>query len=171
MDDGSTRESQSVTTDAWSPVEIAARVESVGVAKARAGLLKVLVLSVLAGAFISLGAVFFIVVITGSELGFGVTRMLGGFAFSLGLILVVVAGAELFTGNNLVAMAWASRHIRLRELLQNWLLVYAGNVVGALGTVALVRLGLVGELGGGAVAETALAIGRAKAEIGFVQIA
>jgi len=159
----------SVNTDAWSPSEIAARVESVGVSKARADRLSILVLSVLAGAFISLGALFYTVVVTGSELGLGVTRLLGGLAFSLGLILVVVAGAELFTGNNLVSMAWASRLIRLPELLRNWVLVYAGNVLGALGTVALVKIGAVDGLGEGAVGETALAIGRAKAELGIVQ--
>lgn len=137
--------------------------------KVRAPHVQVLLLSVLAGAFIALGAIFFIVVVTGSELGFGVTRLAGGVAFSTGLILVVVAGAELFTGNNLVAMAWASRLVRLDELLRSWALVYAGNVLGALGTVAFLSLGGVDELGGGAVGETALAIGRAKAELGFVR--
>ena len=99
--------------------------------------LSVFVLAVLAGAFIALGAVFATTVMAGgSELPFGVTRLLGGLAFSLGLILVVVAGAELFTGNNLVVMAWASRRVSTRRLLGNWALVYAGNFVGALGTVA-----------------------------------
>ena len=158
-----------MSDDAWSPREIAARVESVGVAKAQANPLTVLVLAVLAGAFVSLGAAFYTVVVTDSRLGLGVTRLLGGLAFSLGLILVVVAGAELFTGNNLVAMAWASRLVRLRELLRNWLLVYTGNVVGALGTVLLIRLGRVDALGGGAVGETALLIGRTKASLGMVQ--
>jgi len=160
-----------MNTDAYSPVEIAARVESVGVAKARADLLTVLLLSVLAGAFISLGAIFFLVVVTGSELGFGVTRLLGGLAFSLGLILVVVAGAELFTGNNLVAMAWASRMITAGELLRNWLVVYVGNVLGAIGTAIFVWLGGVDQLGGGAVGATALAVGQAKAELGVLQAA
>ncbi|MFT7679607.1 MAG: formate transporter [Planctomycetota bacterium] len=158
-----------MNSDAWSPDQIAARVESLGVAKARSSLVRLLVLSVLAGAFISLGAVFYLVVVTGSELGFGVTRLLGGLAFSTGLILVVVAGAELFTGNNLVSMAWASRLISLRELLRNWILVYAGNVLGALGTVALVRMGGIADLGNGAVGETALAIGHAKAGVGIIQ--
>lgn len=162
-------DAHSVTSDAWAPREIAARVESVGVSKARADILSVLVLAVLAGAFISLGALFYLVVVTGSDLGFGVTRLLGGLAFSLGLVLVVVAGAELFTGNNLISMAWVSRHISLGELLRNWCVVYVGNVVGALGTVALVKLGSVDGLGGGAVGETALAIGRAKANLGIVQ--
>lgn len=157
----------SPSTDAWSPSEIADRVEALGVKKAHEDLISVFVLAILAGAFISLGALFFLVVVTGSELGFGVTRLLGGLAFSLGLILVVVAGAELFTGNNLVSMAWASGHIRLSELLRNWVIVYLGNVVGALGTVALVHAGSIAGLGGGAVGETAMEIGRAKAAIGF----
>ena len=154
-----------MTNDAWAPAEIAGRIETLGVTKARADLASVLTLSVLAGAFISMGALFFTVVVTGSELGFGLTRMLGGLAFSLGLILVVVAGAELFTGNNLVAMAWASRRITGRELLRNWAVVYLGNVLGCLATVALVLAAGSDGLGGGAVGETALAIGRAKADL------
>ena len=111
-------------------------------------------LAVLAGAFISLGALLYTVVITGSTLGFGATRLLGGIGFSLGLILVVVAGAELFTGNNLVAMAWASRLVTFREVVRSWAIVYVGNLIGALATVALVVVGRVHEFGGGAVAET-----------------
>lgn len=152
-------------SDAYPPEEIARRVERLGVAKARAETLTLLVLAVLAGAFISLGGLFFTVVVTGSTLGFGPTRLLGGVAFALGLILVVVAGAELFTGNNLIAMAWASRLIGARDVLRNWLLVYAGNVVGCLGTVLLVVWGDLASLGDGAVGETALRIARAKAEL------
>jgi formate transporter len=154
-----------MNTDAWSPAEIAARVETVGVTKARTDAVSVFVLAVLAGAFISIGALFFTVVVTDSTLGFGVTRLIGGLAFSLGLVLVVVAGAELFTGNNLVAMAWASRRISARELLRNWVLVYAGNVVGALGTVLLVTLAQTDRLGDGDVGRTALAIAHAKADL------
>lgn len=151
--------------DAYTPAQIAARVAEVGVKKARTDALTLLLLATLAGAFIALGAVFFTVVVTGSTLGLGPTRLLGGGAFSLGLVLVVVAGAELFTGNNLIAMAWASGLIRSAELLRNWLIVYAGNVLGSLGTVALVTLGGVHNLGKGAVGETALAIGAAKAAL------
>ncbi len=151
--------------DAWSPAEIAERIESIGVNKARADAVSLLTLALLAGAFISLGALFFTVVITEPTLGFGVNRLLGGLAFSLGLILVVVAGAELFTGNNLVAMAWASRCITGRDLLRNWALVYLGNVLGALATVALVLAAGTDQMGGGAVGRTALAIGRGKAAL------
>jgi len=93
------------SSDAYAPREIAEKVISLGVAKARSDVVTMFVLSVLAGAFISLGALFFMVVMTNSNLGFGVGRLIGGLAFSLGLILVIVAGAELFTGNNLISMA------------------------------------------------------------------
>jgi formate/nitrite transporter len=118
---------------------------------------------VLAGAFIALGGLTSTVVTTGSQLGLGPTRLLGGASFSLGLILVIVAGAELFTGNNLLAMAWASRLVRTAEVVRNWVLVYLANAVGALGTVALAWIGGVHRLGGGAVGETLVAIGAHKA--------
>ncbi len=152
-------------SDAYPPREIARQVERLGVAKAHADALSLLVLAVLAGAFISLGALFFTVVITESGLGLGPTRLLGGLSFCLGLILVVVAGAELFTGNNLIAMAWASRLIGTREVLRNWLLTYVGNVVGCLATVLLVVWADVAALGEGAVGETAVRIARAKADL------
>jgi len=156
-------------SDAYPPQEIARRVERLGVAKARADTLTLLVLSVLAGAFISLGALLFTVVVTGSSLGFGPTRLLGGVGFCLGLILVVVAGAELFTGNNLIAMAWASRMIGAREVMRNWLLTYVGNVIGCLGTVLLVMWANIAGLGDGAVGETAVRIARTKAELPLVE--
>jgi formate/nitrite transporter FocA (FNT family) len=124
--------------DAYQPRQIARRVEEMGVAKAHADSLSVFVLARLAGAFISFGALFFTVVVSDSNLGFGVTRLLGGLSFSLGLVLVVVGGAELFTGNNLLAMAWASKLISAGAVLRNWWLVYLGNVLGCLGTVLLV---------------------------------
>ncbi len=151
--------------DAYPPREIARKVESLGVAKARTNSLTLLVLAMLAGAFISLGALFFIVVVTKSTLGFGMTRLVGGVSFCLGLILVVVAGAELFTGNNLIAMAWASKLIGTREVMRNWFLAYLGNVGGCLATVLLVVWANVADLGGGTVGETAIAIARAKADL------
>ncbi|MFQ5912669.1 MAG: formate/nitrite transporter family protein [Nitrospinota bacterium] len=156
-----------IDIDAYSPREIARKVETLGVTKARTDTLSLLVLAVLAGAFIALGAIFFLVVATDSALGFGANRLLGGLSFSLGLILVVVGGAELFTGNNLIAMAWASRRVTVAEVLRNWGLVYLGNAIGALGTVALVAIGGVHRLGGGAVGETVLAVGYHKASLGF----
>jgi formate/nitrite transporter len=148
--------------DAYSPKEIAARVESSGIAKARLGFTQLLMLAVLAGAFIALGGAFYTLVVTGSELGFGITRFLGGIAFSLGLILVVIGGAELFTGNNLIVMAWASHKVSHRELLRNWIIVYIGNFIGAIGTAALVSLSGVLSMSDGAVAEMAIHIASAK---------
>jgi formate/nitrite transporter len=151
--------------EAHPPREIAGIVARLGVAKARTDALTLLVLALLAGAFISLGALFCTVVVTGSTLGFGVTRLLGGLAFSLGLVLVVIAGAELFTGNNLLALAWASRLITARDVLRNWLLVYAGNVVGCLGTLMFVAWADVASLGNGAVGDTVLAMATSKAAL------
>jgi formate/nitrite transporter len=149
--------------DAHPPREIARIVERLGVAKARTDAITLIVLAVLAGAFISLGALFFTVVVTKADLGFGVTRLLGGLSFCLGLVLVVVAGAELFTGNNLLAMAWASRLIGTRDVMRNWFLAYLGNVIGCLGTVLFVAWANIASLDGGAVGETAIEIARAKA--------
>ena len=157
-----------VPGDAYPPQEIARRVEQLGVAKARGDALSPLVLAVLAGAFISLGALFFTVVVTGAQPGFGIARLLGGLSFCLGLILVVIAGAELFTGNNLIAMAWASRLIGLRDVMRNWVIVYAGNVAGCLATVLLVYWADIAALGQGAVGRTALDIAQAKSELGIV---
>jgi formate transporter len=154
---------------AYPPAEIARKVERLGVAKARADTLTFFILAVLAGAFISIGALFFVVVVTDSALGYGVTRLLGGLSFSLGLILVVVAGAELFTGNNLIAMAWASRLIGTRDVLRSWVLAYVGNVAGCLGTVLLVAGSGVSSLGGGAVGKTAIALAQAKAGLSVTE--
>ncbi|MCS7166338.1 MAG: formate/nitrite transporter family protein [Gemmatales bacterium] len=156
--------------EARPPREIAEQVEKVGVAKARTDAVTLFVLAILAGAFISLGALFFAVVITGSQsqLGFGVTRLIGALSFCLGLILVIVGGAELFTGNNLLAMAWASRLITTAEVLRNWVIVYLGNVLGCLGTVGFVLWGDIASLGPeGAVGKTALAIAQAKSQLGY----
>jgi formate/nitrite transporter len=146
---------------------VALLVEQVGVKKATLPALQTLALGLLAGAFIAFGAMYFTLVMTGSPLGFGPARLLGGLAFSLGLILVVVGGAELFTGNNLIVMAWADRKITTRQLARNWALVYLANFAGALGTALLVHWSGALALGGGAVAETAGAIAQAKVALGF----
>jgi len=155
--------------DAYSPAEIAARVETIGVKKARMPLSQMVALAALAGAFISFGAIFYTVVLSGSALGFGLTRLAGGLAFCVGLILVVLAGAELFTGNNLVAMAWASRRISLAQLLRNWVVVYLGNAAGSLVIVALVLAAGTASLNGGEVGEVASAIARSKCELTLVE--
>lgn len=151
--------------DVYAPREIAQRVETVGVTKARMAALPLLMLGVLAGAFIGLGAMFFVLVRSDATLGFATAQVLGGLVFSLGLLLVVVAGAELFTGNNLLAMAWADGRISSRELLRNWLLVGAANFVGAAGLALLVFLSGHTELNGGAVGRTVVKIALTKQEL------
>lgn len=156
--------------DSLVPPDIAQRAEAVGVQKCELPFAKLFVLGVLAGAFIALGAVFATTVSAGSgSLPFGVVRLFVGVAFSLGLILVVLGGAELFTGNNLIVMAWARRRVTTRALLRNWCIVYAGNAVGALGTALLVLVAKQHELGHGAVAENALLIASAKVRLSFTQ--
>jgi len=148
--------------DAYSPGEVARRVENVGVAKARLPLVQTALLGVLAGAFIGLGALVYTLVVSDGTLGFAASRLLGGLCFSLGLILVSVAGAELFTGNNLLAMAWADGRITTLELLRNWVVVCAANFAGAAGLAVLVWLSGHAEMNGSAVARTALNIAAAK---------
>jgi formate transporter FocA len=157
--------------EALLPNEMARKAEQIGVRKANADLLTTLVLSVLAGAFISLGAIFATTVLAGSNgsMPFGIARLLAGLVFSLGLILVVVGGAELFTGNNLIVMAWASRGVSTRLLLRNWLIVYVGNFAGALATAALVFLSGQFAFGKGDVGLTALDIAHAKVQIAPLQ--
>ncbi|KAB2889560.1 MAG: formate/nitrite transporter family protein [Desulfobulbaceae bacterium] len=153
--------------DAFSPKEIAARVESVGMAKARLPLVPMLMLSVLAGAFIGLGALYFVIVRSDPTLGFAAKQVLGGATFSLGLILVIVAGAELFTGNNLLAMAWAEGKISTGELLRNWVIVCIGNFIGAAGLALLVFLSRHPEMNGGAIAQEYLRIAAVKVALPF----
>ena len=153
--------------DSYAPAQMAKRVVEVGVTKARLSVPDSMALAVLAGAFIGLGAAFATLATTGSEAGFGPTRVLGGVAFSLGLILVVVAGAELFTGNNLVAMAWASRRITTREMMRNWTLVYAGNLIGGVGTAVLVFWTGSWTADGGAVGVNAVQLAAFKSSMGF----
>jgi formate transporter len=157
------------SVDALLPGEIAKKAEGVGAQKVRVDALKLFMLAVLAGAFIALGAMFATTVLAGSAgvLPYGVSRLLAGLVFCLGLILVVVAGAELFTGNNLISMAWAEGRVSLGRLARNWTIVYVGNLVGALATVALVFAGGQYEFGDGAVGQSALAVADAKAGLGF----
>jgi formate transporter len=154
--------------DALPPADVARKAEAVGVAKATMQPLDVFVLAVLAGAFIALGAVFATTATAGGgDLPYGVVRLIAGVTFSLGLILVVVAGAELFTGNNLVVMAWASRRVSAGRLLGNWTLVWIGNFVGAFATAILLYVSRQYTFGDGAVGRTALSIASAKTDLGF----
>src|SRR5689334_22561626 len=124
--------------NAYGPAEIQEAVETVGVKKANMPLLPSFMLAVVAGGSIGLGALYYTIVASDADLSFAATRVLGGLVFSLGLAIVLVGGAELFIGNNLIVMAWASRTISTRQVLRNWLIVYCGNLVGSLGLVILV---------------------------------
>ena len=159
------------TFDALLPPAMAAKAEQVGVNKANLQTLNTFMLAVLAGAFIALGAVFATTVTAGAAgmLPYGVTRLLSGLVFCLGLILVVVAGAELFTGNNLIIMAWASGKVSTGQLLRNWIVVYAGNLIGAIGTALFIFLSGQYAFGAGAVGLNVLSTADAKANLDFVQ--
>ncbi len=158
-----------ITLDALLPVEMAAKAEQIGVKKAHLNGVSMFVLAVLAGAFISMGAIFSTTVVAGAgDLPYGVTRLLAGLVFTLGLILVVVGGAELFTGNNLIIMAWAGGKVSTGLLLKNWFIVYFGNFAGALGTAGLMFLSGQYLFGKGAVGVAALAAANTKAGLDFV---
>jgi formate transporter len=154
--------------DAFAPREIAERVETVGVAKARLAFVPMAMLGVCAGAFIGLGALAATIVFADASLGFAAQRLLGGLVFALGLILVVVAGAELFTGNNLMAMAWADGRLTTREVVANWVVVCAANCVGAVGLAALVAASGHAGLNGGGIGAATIKIAAAKCQLDFV---
>ncbi|MGB7242080.1 MAG: formate/nitrite transporter family protein [Sulfitobacter sp.] len=148
--------------DAYKPAKIAVLIEDLGIAKAQLPLLQMFVLAILAGAFIGFGAAAYTAVMTGVDATFGPSRLLGGVVFSLGLILVIVGGAELFTGNALMIMAAVDGKITMRLLLRSWAVVYAGNLIGAAGLA--VAFGLSGLLDGPMVG-TAAKIPEAKAAL------
>lgn len=152
-------------SDAFSPQQIADRVRNVGAAKARLPLLSLVMLGLLAGAFIGLGALYYTLVVSDLQLSFAAGRVLGAVCFSLGLLLVVVAGAELFTGNNLLAMAWAGGQVSTREVLRNWTVVCLANFAGAAGLAVLIYLSGHAGMNGGAVGRAYLTIALAKSTL------
>jgi formate transporter len=153
--------------DCYSPKEIAEKVENVGVVKAGLPFLPMFALGVLAGGFIGLGALYFTLVASDTSLPFAAMRVLGGIAFSLGLILVIVAGAELFTGNNLLVMACVAGRITPGTMLKNFAVIFVANFVGAAGLAALVALSGHAKMGGGAIGTTAISIAIAKCALPF----
>jgi formate transporter len=173
---------QVVTFEAILPAAMATRAEEVAVRKASSDLLTLSVLSVLAGAFISFGAIFATTVSAGTfvvtsadgaatfsaALPYGLLRLLTGLVFSLGLILVIVGGAELFTGNVMIVMAWASRKVTSRALMLNWVIAFAGNFIGAFLTAVLMFLTMQYTFGGGSVGLAALNLANFKASLAFV---
>ena len=174
---------QTVTIDALLPPAMASKAEDLGVKKAALPFMNMFMLAILAGAFIGIGAIFATTVSAGgisvrdatgaaafaTSLPYGVIRLLTGLVFTTGLILVVVGGAELFTGNNLISMAFASGKVTVQGLLGNWVVVYLGNFVGSILTAYLVFLGKQYTFGGGAIGLTILNIGEAKTSFTFIQ--
>jgi formate/nitrite transporter len=157
-----------LTLDAHSPLEMAERMEDVGVLKATMDSWSMFALAVLAGSFIALGAEFFTLVITDSGLGFGMSKLVGGLVFCLGLVLVVVAGAELFTGNNLIVMAWVAGKLTLGQVMRNWIIVYFGNLIGSLAMVVFMYFTKQWTFSHHHVGATALNIAVAKVELPFI---
>jgi formate transporter len=174
---------ETITIDALLPPEMAHRAESLGVRKVELPFITMFFLAILAGAFIGLGAMLATVVSAGSmsikdpagavaftaALPYGVVRALTGLVFCLGLILVVVGGAELFTGNNLIVMAWASRKVTTLAMLRNWVIVYLGNFVGSVATAVIIFVSKQYTFGNGAVGLNALTIANNKVHLGFLQ--
>lgn len=166
-----TSPSQHGLIDALLPPDMAQACENVGLAKANRDPLALLVLGILAGAFIAFGGLFSTVVLSGADaLPWGVARLLAGLVFSLGLILVIVGGAELFTGDTLMVMAYASNKISFSRLLRVWGLVYIGNIIGSLATVALVFASGHYGYGGGLIGKTALGIAASKSALPAMQV-
>jgi formate transporter len=155
-------------SDAYSPVEVARRIEEVGETKARMAAWPLALLGVLAGAFIGLGAMLFVLVKSDPSLGFAASSVLGGLVFSVGLFMVVVAGAELFTGNNLIVMAWADGRVSTAQVLRHWAIVCLANLVGAAALALLVFASGHASLNGGAIGQKVVQIAVAKQELPFV---
>lgn len=135
--------------NAYSPAEIKEAIEKVGVKKTNFPFLVSFMLAIVAGGSIGLGALYYTIVVSDPALSFATARVVGGLVFSLGLVIVLVGGAELFTGNNLIVMAWASGKVSTGEMLRNWVIIYFGNLVGSLGLVLLVFLSHHYEMNGG----------------------
>jgi formate transporter len=161
-----------IRVDAFMPAEMARRMENVGVNKSKLDYKTMFALAILAGAFIGCGAIFMTTVTTGlaaAGIPYGLVRLVGGFAFCLGLIAVVVAGAELFTGNNLIIMAFTSGKVTFSQLIHNWFHVYLGNFVGSILTVVIMFVCRQYTFSNGALGMNALAIANAKCSLGFAQ--
>ena len=156
--------------NAYSPAEIQEAIEKVGVKKATMAFLPSFMLAVVAGGSIGLGALYYTIVACDPDLSFATIRVVGGLVFSLGLAIVLIGGAELFTGNNLIVMAWASGKISTTEVLRNWLIVYCGNLVGSLGLVILVLLSHHPDFNGGRIGLSILNTAAAKISLDMVTL-
>ena len=155
--------------DALMPDKMAEQAEDAGIKKANRSFSKTLVLAILAGAFIAFGGIFATTVTAEVTISPSFTKLIGGLAFSLGLILVIIGGAELFTGNNLIVMAWANKRIKTIQVLRNWSIVFLGNFIGALSIAILMFYSLQYSSGNGNIGAKALNIAEAKCSLEFVQ--
>lgn len=155
--------------DDYTPSDIAKKVESAGGNKAKLNFLSLFLLSVMAGAFIAIAGEFYTMVIFDSSLSLGLTKLIGGICFSIGLILVVVAGAELFTGNTMIIMAFASRIVTWKQLLRNWSVSYVGNFIGSLSVVFLMFLTNQWKTKEFMLGAKAVQIAATKTNLGFVE--
>ena len=156
--------------DCLAPAAIEAKTEAAGVTKANLPVAKAFVLAMFAGAFIAFGGLFFTVFLSDSTLGWGAQRVVGGLCFCLGLVLVLICGAELFTGNSLMVCALKSKKITLAQMLKAWLVVWVGNFVGALFIVFLVYMAGIYKLNGEAVANSMVSVAAGKVTIDWVTI-
>jgi len=149
------------------PDAVALAAEDLGVKKAKLSQWVIFGLAILGGAFVALGGLFATVTISGASghLPYGVMRLLMGGTFSLGLMLVVIAGAQLFTSDALMVMAWASGRLKTGRMLRVWTTVWLGNFVGALGVAALVFLSGQYTFGHGEVGASALYLATAKSTL------
>jgi formate transporter len=156
--------------NAYSPAEIKEATEKVGVKKANLPPLASFMLAIVGGGGIGLGALYYTIVASDADLSFATIRVVGGLVFSLGLAIVLVGGAELFTGNNLIVMAWASGNVSTRQMLRNWIIVWFGNLVGALGLVVLVFFSHHLDMNGGRIGLSVLNTAVAKIQPDFVTL-
>ncbi len=152
-----------ISVDPFAPAEIAKRLEAANVQRASLPVRSLLLLGLLGGLYIGFGGALATLVLTDNTLGFGLGRLAAGLAFSLGLIMLVVAGGELFTGNNLMVLAFASRKISAAAVLRNWVLAYAANAAGAALLAGAIYAS--GILDGNGVKATAVRIAEAKAQL------
>ena len=163
-------DNQAPSTDPYAPAQMAVMLEALGVKKATLPFLQMFMLGLLGGAYIAIGGMFYELAVTDTLLGFGPTRVLGGVVFSLGLIMVVVGGADLFTGNTMLTMAWAEKRISTKLMLKNWLVIYFSNFIGALGIAFMVYYSHALDMNNGAMLETAKHVAIGKTSLGFMPI-
>lgn len=157
-------------TEALTPAQITQKADDLGITKTEMSFARSFMLSLMAGAFISMGAMFFCLVVGDPNLPFAIQRVLGGFLFCLGLILVVVAGAELFTGNTMIVMTAASKRIKWSAVWKNWIVVFVGNFIGALIIVGLVFLSEMPSMNGGQIGQTMVSVAAGKMHAGWLAL-